>query len=254
MKITIFTSNSIRHHSLINRISKLGHKCFAVIEKNKLSNGSNKSILNKRYFKEVAKSEKKILKNKSLSKKKIIFLYTQWGKINYLKKNKHKDFLNSDLYIVFGSSYIKGWLVNYLIKKKAINIHMGISPYYKGAACNFWAVYDNNPHFVGATIHYLSKGIDNGKILFHVLPSIKCKSDFDFTMRSALSAQKALISKIKNKSIFKLKSYSQDKKKLIRYSKIEDFNSSIIEKYSKKKSFTSPQYNKKFYINPYFET
>ena len=72
--------------------------------------------------------------------------------------------LSSDIYIVFGASFIKGWLVDFLIKNKAINIHMGLSPYYRGSSCNFWAMYDNNPNYVGATIHYLSKGLDSGEI------------------------------------------------------------------------------------------
>ena len=73
----------------------------------------------------------------------------------------------SDLYIVFGSSYIKGRLINFLIKNKAINIHMGISPYYRGSDCNFWSLYDNNFHLVGGTVHLISKGLDSGPILFH---------------------------------------------------------------------------------------
>ena len=32
MKITIFTSNSLRHISLVNKLSSLGHKCYVVIE------------------------------------------------------------------------------------------------------------------------------------------------------------------------------------------------------------------------------
>ena len=32
------------------------------------------------------------------------------------------EFLNSDFYVVFGSSYIKGQLIEFLIEKKAINI------------------------------------------------------------------------------------------------------------------------------------
>ena len=83
------------------------------------------------------------------------------------------SFLKSDMYIVFGSSFIKGELANFLIKKKAINIHMGVSPYYRGTDCNFWALYDNNPHLVGATIHFLSKGLDNGPILYHAMSKIR---------------------------------------------------------------------------------
>ena len=80
-------------------------------------------------------------------------------------------YLDSDLYIIFGSSFIKGDLIDFLIEKKAINIHMGVSPYYRGADCNFWALNDNNPHLVGATIHLISKNLDSGPILFHALSS-----------------------------------------------------------------------------------
>ena len=30
---------------------------------------------------------------------------------------------------------------------------LGISPQYRGSSCNFWALYDNNPHLVGATMN-----------------------------------------------------------------------------------------------------
>ena len=58
-------------------------------------------------------------------------------------------------------------MADFLLKKKAINIHMGISPYYRGADCNFWAIYDKNPSLVGATIQLLSKKLDYGLILYH---------------------------------------------------------------------------------------
>ena len=34
---------------------------------------------------------------------------------------------------------------------------MGLSPFYRGSSCNFWAIKDKKPEFVGSTIHYLSK-------------------------------------------------------------------------------------------------
>ena len=252
MKITIFTSDNLRHINLVNQISKLGHECYAIIEKKGADNFQNKS-LKKKYFLKVLKAEKKIFKKIKINKK-INCLFIKWGKLKSLKRNILKQFLSSDLFIIFGSSYIKGWLCNYLIKKKAINIHMGISPFYRGAGCNFWAVYDNNIHLVGATIHYLSKDIDNGKILFHVLPSKKYINDFDFTMGSVLSAQKALISSIKSKKIFKFHPFTQNKKKEIRYSKIKDFNNTVIKNYFKnKRKFKVPNYNIKNYIHPYFD-
>ena len=51
--------------------------------------------------------------------------------------NLLSDFLKSDVYVVFGSSYIKGELVDFLVKQKAINIHAGVSPYYRGTIVIF---------------------------------------------------------------------------------------------------------------------
>ena len=77
------------------------------------------------------------------------------------------------MYIIFGASYIKGWLIDFLVENNAINIHMGLAPYYRGNSCNFWALFDDKPSYVGATIHKISKGLDNGPILFHCLPELK---------------------------------------------------------------------------------
>jgi hypothetical protein len=62
---------------------------------------------------------------------------------------------------------------------------------YEGISFNFWALYDNNPAYVGATIHMLSKGLDSGDMIFHCVPKLfDGDTAFDFTMRSvaALSA------------------------------------------------------------------
>ena len=120
-----------------------------------------------------------------------------------LSKESLYQALSSDLYIIFGSSFIKGWLIDYLIEKRAINIHMGLSPYYRGSSCNFWAMYDQNPEYVGATIHRLSKGLDSGDMFFHCLPNMKnTKNPFDFTMQSVKVAHEAIIEKIKKQMKF----------------------------------------------------
>ncbi len=49
------------------------------------------------------------------------------GDLNLLSRNQFDAALNSDVYVVFGASYIKGWLSDFLVEKHAINIHMGIS-------------------------------------------------------------------------------------------------------------------------------
>ena len=109
---------------------------------------------------------------------------------------------------------------------------MGLSPYYRGSSCNFWALYDGNPSYVGATIHLLSKGLDSGDMLFHCVPKLKSEdSPFDFTMRSVLVAQQGLITAVDNKSIFSVSAVKQDKSQEIRYTKNQDFNDQVADEF-----------------------
>ncbi len=162
------------------------------------------------------------------------------------------DFLNSDIFIVFGSSFIKKDLVNFLIDHKALNIHLGISPYYRGTDCNFWALFDNNPHLVGATIHLLSKGLDSGPILYHALSEIK-EDPFIYTMSAVKSAFESIAQKIENKTIFEHTPEIQDKSKEIKYSKKNEFNDEVIKKFFLNKiDLNSKIFKLDLYKNPYF--
>ena len=153
---------------------------------------------------------------------------------------------------MFGSSYIKGELCDYLIRNKAINIHMGLSPFYRGTDCNFWALMDKNFMHVGSTIHYLSDGLDNGDIIYHALPKY-FENPFLFTMSSVKSAIDSLVLKIKDKSILNKKGTKQDKKLEIRYSKISSFTDRNIQKfYQKKISIKKFNYDVKLLVEPYF--
>ena len=199
MKITIFTGAAKRHSYLIKAL--LNHDLFVIREdKKSFSYLQNKNLKKKKiildYFKKVKNSESKVFKSSKFNNKKLI----KSKKIDYKKlaKIKLKDidqFLRSDLYIVYGSSYIKGDLLKFLIKKKCINIHMGISPYYKGSNCNFWALHDKNFHLVGATIHRLTNKIDGGPILFHTIAK-RNRSSFMYSMSNV----KAAITLLKKKN------------------------------------------------------
>ncbi len=240
MKITIFTSNDLRHINLINKLSKISTGCFAIIEGKTLFPGEvndffKKTNLMKKYFTDVKEAEKKFFSKNRFINKNVKCKFIRHGDLNYLAKKDILEALNSDIYIVFGSSYIKGWLINFLINKKAINIHMGLSPYYRGSSCNFWALYDNNPHLVGATIHYLSKGLDSGKIIFHVFPDKKFNNTFEYTMSVVKNAHYLLSKKIKNKTIFKTVPLKQNYKLEKRYTKNKDFNDKILQDFYKKK-------------------
>ena len=259
MKITLFTSNKNRHNYLINLLSTISDELFVIQECDTIFPGVipgryQASPIMKKYFENVNNVEFKLFGNSYVNnlKKNIKILPMLSGDLNKCPIDLLSDFLKSDIYVAFGSSYIKGELIDFLVKQRAINIHAGVSPYYRGRDCNFWALFNNNPHLVGATIHMLSKGLDSGPILYHALSEIK-EDPFIYTMSVVKSAFHSITQKIKNKSIFEHAPEIQDKSKEIKYSKKNQFNDEVIKKFlSNKIDLNSKAFKLDLYKNPYF--
>ena len=255
MNITLITSDQIRHNYLVNLLSNIATKLNVIQEKKTFFSNQNKiSNLMKNYFLKVDDAQKKVFGNAAIDKKNknIKLLSLENKELEKCSLNSLSDFLNSDIFIVFGSSFIKKDLVNFLIDHKALNIHLGISPYYRGTDCNFWALFDNNPHLVGATIHLLSKGLDSGPILYHALSEIK-EDPFIYTMSAVKSAFESIAQKIENKTIFEHTPEIQDKSKEIKYSKKNKFNDEVIKKFFLNKiDLNSKIFKLDLYKNPYF--
>lgn len=56
---------------------------------------------------------------------------------------------------------------------KVINIHQGLSPYYRGSGTNFWPFVNGELECVGVTVHYIDQGVDTGGIICHGRPDIE---------------------------------------------------------------------------------
>ena len=229
MKITIFSGNQPRHLSLAKSFSQISERVFFVSEVSTVFPGMvadrlQKSPTMQLYFENVRSAEKNIFGDIQFLPANVRTLSIKSGDLSYLQKSQLSEALEADFFIVFGASFIKGWLMDFLFSRKAINIHMGLSPYYRGAACNFWAVYDRNLGYVGATIHLLSKGLDSGDILFHCLPNLQVgDTSFDFTMRAVLVAHNRLAESLENEEIWNFRAVPQDLSKIVRYSRNKDF-------------------------------
>jgi len=100
--------------------------------------------------------------------------------INHPDVIKVIDKHNPDLIVVFGTSLLKGELLE-KGRLGIINLHGGLSPEYRGADCTFWALHNQEPEKVGCTIHYINAGIDTGNIIAHVSPEIK-ETDDELTL------------------------------------------------------------------------
>ena len=257
MKITLFTSNKNRHNYLINLLSNVSEELFVLQECSTILPVPihyHASPIMKKYFGEVIKAQSRLFGNAYINneKKNIKILPMLSGDLNKCSMNLFSHFLKSDIYIVFGSSFIKGELADFLIDKKAINIHAGVSPYYRGTACNFWALYDNNCHLVGTTIHLLSKGLDSGPMLYHAMSNLKT-NPFEYTMSTVKSAFHSIAERINDGSIFKIKSVFQDKSKEIRYSRKKEFNDKILKRYFEKDiNLTKYEFDNSLLKDPFF--
>lgn len=80
--------------------------------------------------------------------------------------------LGPDVVLVFGTGLLKEPLIN-SFPGRILNIHLGLSPYYRGAGTNFWPLVNEEPEYCGATIHFLDAGVDTGPLIAHVRPDIR---------------------------------------------------------------------------------
>ena len=66
---------------------------------------------------------------------------------------------------------IKAPLINILPENK-INLHLGLSPWYKGAATLFWPFYFLQPQYAGITFHQIVEEADAGEIIHQSVPKL----------------------------------------------------------------------------------
>lgn len=246
MRITVFSSNQPRHIHLVKKLSEIADKVYFVSEVNtvfpgRVSDFFKKSEVMQIYFENVIESERRIFGEIEFTQQNVRSISIKSGDLNLMSREQLADALQSDVYVIFGSSFIKGWLIDFLVERGAINIHMGLSPYYRGSSCNFWALYDDKPGYVGATIHMLSKGLDSGEMLFHCIPRLMDgDTPFDFTMRSVLAAHTGLCETIKDGSVFTLERVKQDRAKEVRYTRNAEFTDKIADEFLKRNYTVRP--------------
>lgn len=77
-----------------------------------------------------------------------------------------------DLCLVFGTTLLPPTLVN-LLPPLTFNLHLGISPRYRGAATLFWPFYMLEPNWSGFTIHKLASEPDSGDVALRSVPALK---------------------------------------------------------------------------------
>ncbi|MDX6516109.1 MAG: phosphoribosylglycinamide formyltransferase 1 [Gaiellaceae bacterium] len=89
--------------------------------------------------------------------------------------------------LLLGCSIIRAPLLErYALQ--TVNTHLGLSPYFRGAATNFWALEHGKPECVGATIHLATTSVDAGPTLRQVRPQLEAADDLHDVGCKALAA------------------------------------------------------------------
>lgn len=76
-----------------------------------------------------------------------------------------------DVCIVFGTDLIKDPVLK-ILPPRTFNVHLGLSPWYRGSATLFWPFYFMEPQWAGVTVHQLVREVDAGGVAFQVIPSL----------------------------------------------------------------------------------
>lgn len=94
------------------------------------------------------------------------------GEINDVQHVNDITALNPDLIISYGCSIIRSTLLD-TFQGRFINIHLGLSPYYRGSGTNYWPFANRELQFVGTTFMYIDAGIDTGDIIHQIRADIQ---------------------------------------------------------------------------------
>jgi len=78
----------------------------------------------------------------------------------------------ADACVVFGADIIRDPLAAAL-PAFTLNVHLGLSPWYRGTATLFWPFYNLEPQWAGATLHLITPQVDAGPILHQCVPELR---------------------------------------------------------------------------------
>ncbi|TRO63904.1 hypothetical protein FGM01_10355 [Christiangramia sabulilitoris] len=176
MRTVLLTSNSLRH-KYISQCLASGTDLQLIITEEKSATIENTEELNetdarfiKNHFKSRSASEEKFFGNMGFPED-ILQIKLQYKEVNTeltLELLKEND---PDIIVLFGTSIIKDFILK-AFPNKVINLHLGLSPYYKGSATNLFPLLYGQPQCLGATIHLAEKKVDSGKILHQLRPNL----------------------------------------------------------------------------------
>ncbi len=183
MRIGVLTATDVRHRFVVNRLraslnvvaaayEQTGYAPVSVADQDGLSDVERALV--RHHFEERRRQEERYFGHNAepaCSTADFRVAELSPGTLNSAATLAFLQAASVDAVIIYGTNLIREPLLS-AYAGRMINLHLGLSPYYRGTATNFYPLVNDEPEYVGATIHLIDAGIDSGPIIGHARPQI----------------------------------------------------------------------------------
>tara|TARA_Y100001938_G_C8026136_1_gene398135 strand:+ start:412 stop:1113 length:702 start_codon:yes stop_codon:yes gene_type:complete len=150
MRCIAITSNQIRHQEFVKRVQK--HVDLDLIVSVEKKCGDSRFCTSERLFFKGRKEQK-----------------GNWVECDSIQIHSRRMIemiagLSPDVCFVFGAPLLKKSIFK-IPKHGCINIHTGLVQHHRGVDSPYWALYEEKPETIGATLHYIDSSIDGGGVI-----------------------------------------------------------------------------------------
>ena len=236
-KIFLNTGSSLRHKALIslmelsNSFQIVGIIAEANLALKEHVEQSSENLEMAKHISKRDKYEEKFFSWANLYSEKLLNIYfKEKGWSSTPECLKLIDELEPDLIVVYGSSILKGLVVS-KYKNRIINLHLGLSPYYRGSGTNFFPFVNGELEYYGASFLLLNEGIDTGFIIHQIRPKIISYDYYYFSHQFLLQSFITYINLIDNFDLLDLniKQPKIDSSNVLKVYKRKDFTEKSVQ-------------------------
>lgn len=181
MKALVLTSNNLRHRYFANTIARAFDTpvMLAEAKKNYYSVQREESVLVRKHFDAIGAAETKWFGSAASVATPVVREVPDIndpGLVEWAVGERY------DVVCLFGTAILNGvWLEAF---QKIVNLHLGLSPFYRGSATLFWPFVNHELEFLGTTIHLATAKVDAGEILARIDPDLRVgETYYDITSR-----------------------------------------------------------------------
>ena len=182
MKALILTSNSLRHRYFARIVARYFEAPTALVEekKNYYLDQRDQSLVVRTHFEKIASAEKLWFVDLADMPLPEIRQVNNINMPDLVTWAARQDF---DVLCLFGTAILsRHWLEAF--PGKIINLHLGLSPFYRGSATLFWPFVNRELEYLGTTIHLATSKVDAGEILARIYSDLRVgEAYYDITSR-----------------------------------------------------------------------